>query len=251
MFGGRVDYAVGVNAGASDTGLPFRTPTEDVYGRLGFKIGGMREDGEGSKGPADTFKPWAETALHLYGFAYHSNTFFDTSDPTALPPAANDVGTAYGFGGRVQLGSLELNASWYRDRHNHGTDAGTEATAKVFSSELSYVLFPWLVPAVRVENIALDANDAAGASLPGVNAWHVMPGIAFLIRPNVKLVAVANWEHANGFPSSAATPGTLLPWAGGSGDVGAFTIAPGPSTVDARSSSSEFETIGFFFAWAI
>jgi hypothetical protein len=242
VLGGVVDYAAGLNAGASG----ISAPTEDFYGRLGFKLGGMRQDGEGSKGPEDTFKPWAETALQLYGFGYRSNTYLDT---TAGAPAANDVATTWGFGGRAQLASLELNAGWYRDRHNHGTDTATEATAKVFFGELSYVLFPWLVPVIRVENIALDTQDATGASLPSVNAWHVMPGIAFLIRPNLKLVAVANWERANGFPSSAA--GELRPWTGGAGDVGAFTIAPSPSTVDATSSSSEFETVGFFFAWAI
>ena len=247
---GRFDYAVGLNAGASG----IRAPTEDYYGRIGFKLGGMRSDGEGSTGaPQDTLRPWAETALHLYGFGYRSNTFLNntpTADGGAGAPAANDVATTWGFGARAQLGSAELNAGWYRDRHNHGTDAATEATAKVFFSELSYVLFPWLVPSIRVENIKLDTQDATGASLPSVNAWHVMPGIAFLIRPNVKLVVAANWEHANGFPSSVANGG-LLPWTGGAGDSGAFTIAPTPSTVNATDSSSEFQTISLFMAWAM
>jgi hypothetical protein len=243
MIGGMVDYAVGLNAGASG----IAAPTEDFYGRLGVKLGGMREDGEGSKGPADTFKPWAETAVHAYGFAYHANTFLDT---TAGAPAGNDVSTTFGLGARAQLESLELNAGWYHDKHNHGTDVASEATAKVFFAELSYVLFPWMVPAIRVENIALDTNDATGVALPGVNAWHIMPGIAFLIRPNLKLVVVGNYERANGFPSHVSD-GSAQPWAGGTSDVGAFTIAPSPSAPDPSSHSSEFETIGFFFAWAI
>jgi predicted porin len=189
--------------------------------------------------------------VQLYGFGYRSNTSIDPAgvgDGTTFL-ATNDVATTWGFGGRAQLDSLELNAGWYQDKHNHGTDVATEAKAKVFFGELSYVLFPWMVPAIRVENISLDAQDATGVSLPSVNAWHVMPGVAFLIRPNLKLVVVANWEKANGFPSSSA--GDLLPWAGGTSDVGAFTIAPSPSTASATSSSSEFETVGFFFAWAI
>ncbi len=245
VIAGRFDYAVGLNAGASG----ISAPTEDYYGRVGFKLGGMRSDGEGSTGAQDTLRPWAETALHLYGFGYRSNTFLDTgASPPA--PAANDVATTWGLGGRVQVGSAELNAGWYRDRHNHGTDEATEATAKVFFGELSYVFFPWLVPSIRVENIKLDTQDATGAALPSVNAWHVMPGIAFLVRPNVKLVVAANWEHANGFPSSVANGG-LLPWTGGAGDSGAFTIAPSPSTVKATDSSSEFQTISFFMAWAM
>ena len=242
VIAGRVDYALGLNAGAS--GLGVRFPTEDFYGRLGLKLGGMRLDGEDSTGPKDTFRPWAETALTLYGFGYRSNTFFDTSASPA-PVAANDVATAFGFGARAQLESAELNVGWYQDRHNHGTDAATEATARVFFGELSYVIFPWLVPSIRVENIALDISGA-----PSVDAWHVMPGIAFLIRPNVKLVVAANWEHADGFPSSAASPGTLFAWQGGAGDSGAFSIAPGPDA-SATSSASEFQSISFFLAWAL
>jgi hypothetical protein len=99
-----------------------------------------------------------------------------------------------------------------------------------------------------VEKISLDTQDATGAALPGVNAWHVMPGIAFLIRPNVKLVLAGNWEHANGFPTVGGAPSA---WTGGAGDGGAFTIAPSPSTVDAASSSSEFQTISISMAWAM
>ncbi|MFL5270783.1 MAG: hypothetical protein ACJ79E_01765 [Anaeromyxobacteraceae bacterium] len=243
VLAGRFDYALGVNAGA--TGGELRAPTEDVYGRVGVKVGGMRQDGEGANAPRDALHPWAETALHLYAFGYRTNTFLD---PATAPPGAapNDVGTALGIGARLQLASLELDLGWYRDRHGHGTDAGTPATARVGFGELSYVVFPWLVPALRVENLAL---DVAGA--PGASAWHVMPGVACLIRPNIKLVVAANWEHADGFPSSAAAPGTLFPWSGGSGDVGAFTIAPGPGATSPRATSSELETIAFFVAWAI
>ena len=246
VLGGMVDYAVGLNAGSAG----IAAPTEDFYGRVGVKLGGMRSDGEGSKGPQDTFKPWAETALHLYGFGYRSNTRIDPAgvgDGTTFL-ATNDVATTWGVGGRAQLDSLELNAGWYQDKHNHGTDSATEAKAKVFWGELSYVLFPWLVPAIRVEYISLDQQDATGASLPGVNVWHVQPGIAFLIRPNLKLVAVANWEKANGFPTAGGAPGA---WSGGSSAQGPIIIAPSPSTVDANSSSTEFESVGFFFAWAI
>jgi hypothetical protein len=246
VVGGRLDYAVGLNAGSSG----IAAPTEDFYGRVGFKLGGIRSDGEGSKGPEDTFKPWAETALHLYAFGYRSNTAIDptTVGDGTIFLATNDVATTWGVGGRAQLESLELNAGWYQDKHNHGTDVATEAKAKVLWGELSYVLFPWLVPAIRVENISLDSQDATGAARPNVSTWHVQPGVAFLIRPNLKLVAVANWERADGFPTSGA--GDLLPWTGGASAQGPITIAPGPGAA-ANSTSSEFESVGFFFAWAI
>jgi hypothetical protein len=183
----------------------------------------------------------------VYGFGYRSNTFLDTT-VTPAPPTGNDVATTFGFGARAQYGSVELNAGWYSDRHNHGTDAATAATARVFYSELSYVLFPWFVPAVRVENIALDPDGA-----PSVNAWHVQTGAAFLIRPNLKLILVANWEHANGFPGSVANPGTIFGgWSGaGSSSWGAFTIGPSPGVTDPTASSDEFQSVALFFAFAI
>ncbi len=244
---GRVDYAVGLNAGATAHVVNFST--EDFYGRLGLKLGGMRMDGEGSTGAQDTLRPWAETALTLYTFGYRSNTRLNpVTDPTGAPVGpfqSNDVATTWGVGGRFQLSSAELNVGYYNDRHNHGTDTFAAARARVFFSELSYVFFPWLVPSVRIEDIALDVDGA-----PSVNAWHVMPGVAFLIRPNLKLLAVANWEHANGFPTKVSD-GSLLPWTGGAGDWGAFTIAPSPSAASATSSSSEFQTIALFLAWAM
>ncbi len=228
---GRLGYALGANAGAS----AIKTNPENFYGHLGYKLGGMRLDGEGSTGAADALHPWAETALTVYGFGYRSNTF-----AAAGAPVPNDVANTFGFGARGQYESAELNVGWYHDDHNHGTDAGTSATAQVFFGELSYVVFPWMVPALRVENITLDPTGGTS-----VNAWHVMPGIAFLIRPNLKVSVVASWEHASGFPAPGGAPSA---WQGGSGDpAGGFTIAP----LNGAGPSSEFETIAIFLAWAI
>jgi hypothetical protein len=239
VIAGRFDYALGLNSGAS--AVSFRTPTEDFYGHVVVKLGGMRMDGEGSTGAADPLHPWAETALTVYGFGYRSNTFLKAD----APPAPSDTATTWGIGGRAQWGSADLTAGWYHEEHDHGMDDGTAATARVLWGELSYILFPWMVPAIRVEHIALDLTGS-----PSVDAWHVMPGIAFLIRPNLKVIAVANWEHANGFPSSAANPGTIFSWTGGSADWGAFTISPGPDAT-AATSSSEFQTFAVFLAWAM
>lgn len=237
---GRLGYALGVNAGAND----FRAPAESFYGYVGGKLGGLRLDGEGATGAQDPLRPWAETALTLYGFGHRSKTFLRDNAP---PLPRDDTTLTWGLGARGQYRSAELDAGWYLERHDHGTDAGTRATARVLFGELSYVLYPWMVPALRVENVALDTDQ------PTVDAWHVMPGIAFLLRANVKVTVAANWERAHGFPSSSATPGVVLPagWAGaGSGDPGAFSILPlrgaGPT-----STSSELETIAVVLAWAL
>ena len=236
---GRIDYAVGLNAGKNH-GI---NPTDNFYGRVGFKLGGMRLDGEGSSGATDPEHPWAETALGIYGFGYQSNSRLDTS---AGAPFASDTANVFGVGARGQYGSAELNVGWYSETHNHGTDTGDKVTANVLFTELSYVVFPWMVPALRVETVWLSPNGG-----PTVHDVHVQPGVAFLIRPNIKVVATFDWESAHGFPTTTVGPvgGTPGPqsWTVGASCWGPIQIAP-PASGNNR---SEFESIGIFLAWAM
>ncbi len=242
VVAGRFEYSLGLNAGKFVSGI--RVPTDNVYGHVGYKLGGMRLDGEGSAGAGDPLHPWAETALTLYAFAYRSNSRWNAG-AAATPPTtafANDVTSTFGAGLRGQLGSLELDAAYYRDEHNHGTDALGGVTAHVTFGELSYVLFPWMVPAIRVENVSLDPDGGTG-----VSDLHVMPGIAFLVRPNLRILVVGNWERASGFPSAGGAP---VAWQGGSSDWGGFVNAP-PAGAVGTETQSEFESFAIFLQWAM
>jgi hypothetical protein len=81
-----------------------------------------------------------------------------------------------------------------------------------------------------------------------VSDLHLMPGVAFLIRPNIRLVVAGNIESGNGFPQDTA--GGPLPWLGGSGDTGALVLTPS-ATSTASSKMQEFESLTFVLAWAI
>jgi hypothetical protein len=241
VLGGRVDYAAGVSTGKN--GTETKRNSENVYGQVGFKLGGMRLDGEGDKGPKDAMRPWAETAVTVDGFVYHSREYFATpaAIDTAEPPVG-DTSTTYGLAARGQLGSLELDLGYYDQKHDRGTAGLASVHADVEWAELSYVLFPWLVPAIRVERIGLRPSDG-----PDVSDVHVMPGIAFLIRPNVKAVLVANFEMAKGFPGDAS--GAPLAWAGGTGDASAF-VAAGDTSSSLTAHLNEFESVALSLAWA-
>ncbi len=237
VFRGRLGYALGLNADKVPGDARF--PTESVYGHVAYKFGGMQLDGEGSSGKPNPLKPWEEEALTLYLLGYHSNAWWSVSAPP--PPFQNDVTNTFGGGLRAQRGSLALDAGHYRSKHNHGTDALGKVTADVTYAELSYVVFPWMVPAIRFERTALD--PAGGSSSSDV---HIVPGIAFLVRPNVRVIATASWEHASGFPTDAA--GQALAWQGGAADWAPIVAAQPPS---GSSSVTELESFAAFLQWSM
>jgi hypothetical protein len=233
VLGGRLDYAAGINAGAS---ARVRDP-ENVYGHVGYKIGGMRLDGEG-KSDTNPERPWEETAITFEVFGYHAygtSNFAGTDTSGAAVTLPFDDTTNGGGGGlRAQWGSLELNSGIYYEHHSQVTvdftaGAATSATAWAHYDELSYVLFPWLVPAFRFEYFSLSPNGAPTQSL-----YRIMPGVAATVVPNVKLVVVGVIEGATGNPP------------GGWGPVGGSVMPPDATT----SVGPEFEAVTFTAAIA-
>ncbi len=250
----RFTYAVGWIASGAIAGL--RLPTsEDVYGHLGYKIGGMSLDGEGPSGAqvADAMRPWAETSLTLDAFAYHGLSLVDngTGVTAGTPVRQDDKIDAVGASIRLHLESLVLTSGIQYERHS-SPYSGTAATAEnppnpafpgapdyrvgkaiAQYNELSYVVYPWLVPGIRVEYTRLTMRpDADGVD--GANLIRVTPGVAFALRPNVKLVVTGSFERATGLPPSGS-------WGAAGG-----SIAPPVGTV----SKLEAEQINAALAWA-
>jgi hypothetical protein len=251
---GRFNYALGVAASNGLGGFN----SENWYASAGYKLGGMRLDGEGDAGPKDAMRPWAENAVTVHAFAFHSNEHFD--DVLGLGPTTNDVSLTVGGGARAQYGSAELNVGYYTQSHSRGAlgwdaaanaGAGAQVYAKVTADalygELSYVLYPWLVPVLRVEQLGLKPSGGTR-----VTDLHIMPALAFLVRPNIKVVVAGNIESANGFPSLPDATGAFAPvaWQGGSADWGAIGIGPKESSTP-TSKSQEFSSLTVFLAWAL
>jgi len=199
-YRGRFIYSLGANSGSNfDT----RT-TENATGHLGFKVGGMRLDGEGDTS-GDAQKPWAETALTVDAFGYRSASHFKNQLDPAMPAIALDDLT-YVFGAHVRgtTGSFELDAGVFNEWHNHATATGLGVKALTQYDELSYVVFPWLVPAVRLEYTSLLPDGGSR-----INDLRFIGGAACLVRPNLKLTLTGLVEHSNGAPT--------VGWASGSG----------------------------------
>ena len=225
--GGRLDYSLGINQGTNELAGTIR-PSEDFYGHIGGKIGGMRLDGEGM-GQVST-RPWEETALTVDAFAYKANSYYNND--LAAPWSSGSF--SYGGAIRGQLASLELDLEAFNQNWKHADSTGTVSNTLNIYGELSYVIYPWLIPAFRIEYTQVTDTEA-GSPLNGEKPSVVryIPGINFLLRPNVKVVVLADIES-----------GTSQPPGGWSGASGAL-IAPPPGM-----SSSEIETISFILDYA-
>jgi hypothetical protein len=123
----------------------------------------------------------------------------------------DDLTYVVGGHARATAGSFELDSGVYNEWHNHATDTGTGVKALAQYDELSYIVYPWFVPAVRLEYLGLSPDGGTR-----ISDLRVMLGAAFLIRPNLKTTLVGLVEHANGAPAGtwAAAGGFEAPAVG-------------------------------------
>ncbi len=250
----RVDYSLGWKASGLQDGLDGSMPnSQDAYAHIGFKIGGMSLDGEGPSGAqvANPKKPWADTALTVDVYGYHSLARFDsqTLDANGNPVLQDDNVNALGGQLRIDVGSFSLSSGGWVEHHSNpyvattagdpgppvvpGTADTSPGTGLVQYNELDYVVFPWFVPTVRTEYTRLWIDTANGGGTASM--LKIQPGIAFLFRPNIKLALAADIENATGTPPS-----------GDWGAAGDATIAGQPS----GKSKTEAEQITANVGWA-
>jgi hypothetical protein len=231
IAGHRFGYALGWVASGAATGLQLPN-AEDAYVHVGVKSGGVALDGEGKYGPnvSDPRKPWAEKSITLDLFAYHGIARLDNGTGivpggAASPVLQNDRFNAFGGVVRGQYDSLLVTAGVQLERHDapyQGTPATANAAGSPFPGapsyanatgvvsyeEIDYVVWPWLVPGVRVEYTRLTLD----ASAPGVDPRNggaasltrVIPGVAMLVRPNIRVVLTGDFETAYGLPPAGS-----------------------------------------------
>lgn len=236
IVGHRFGWSLGWVASSSASGLSMPN-AEDVYAHIGVKSGGVALDGEGKYGPnvPDPDKPWAERSITLDAFAYHGMNVLDngTGAVAGITPATpfpqRDRFDAVGATVHAQLDSAILTYGGQLERHLRpypgsaatanpsgdpipGAPDYTSGRAFVTYGELDYVLFPWFVPAVRAEYTRTTVESSNPASL-----LRVMPGVAMLVRPNIKVVVTGDFEKAYGLPATGS-------W----GPAGGAIVAPGP-----------------------
>jgi hypothetical protein len=225
----RLDYSVGWLASKVGDGVNNLPNAQDAYAHIGGKIGGMSLDGEGpgAQRVANVSRPWEETALTLDAFAYHGlNRFVNPNVSSAQTDTINAVGAAM----RLQIKSFTLNGGIQVEQHSRPFAASTvpdhsKASGFTQYDEINYVVFPWLVPAVRMELTQLSHKGESSATL-----MRVLPGIALLPRPNLKVVLTASIESAKNMPPGGLGSQGQTSWDG----AGAFAAPTTPNKTEVK-----------------
>ncbi len=177
--GGRLAYAAGYVSGV---GHQSHAP-QDFYGRLEYKLGGMRLDGIG--GATDS-QPWRETSVKLGAFGYAGNA------PLGDPEMATQDDRFWIAGGDLTLHWRDLNlmgayAVQRNDRPSLAEPMEETESWFVFS-QADYVVYPWLIPSIRYEH----------KSVAGESADRIAPSVYVLIYANVRALAQASIERPEG-----------------------------------------------------
>jgi hypothetical protein len=199
VVGCRFGYAAGLAAG---TNLDTRN-SANIYAHAGYKLGGSTMDGEGTEGaPQDLAH---EESVTLDAFAYRSVSRF--SDPAMA--LTKDTSLTFGGVARLQYHELELDTGVFVQSDDHVYMDSTKVTTVAQWNELSWLAYPWLVVAGRVEylRVALDGVNSVGD-------LRMTPGVQALVRPNIRFSLTMPIERANGAPDGgweaaglAAAPG--------------------------------------------
>jgi thiol-disulfide isomerase/thioredoxin len=218
VLGGRFDYATGIAAG---TNIDYRN-SSNLYAHLGYKLGASTLDGENTGGVAQDLEH--EQSLTMDAFIYRSSSQFTDGANAAVGDTALTVGGAI----RGQAAGLELDVGVYTQKDDHIAAGSQSVTTIAQWDEASYLLYPWLVAAVRLDYLHVKPNGGDTAT-----SLKVTPGIAALLRPNLKLAITVPIEHATGTAD--------VTW-----EVAGLSVAP-----EAGSSVTELEsvTIGLFTAF--
>ncbi|HHT9136374.1 MAG TPA: hypothetical protein ACFYEK_03925 [Candidatus Wunengus sp. YC60] len=178
--------------------------SKDYYARISYKIGGMGVLGGGAvEESKKTTENWQEKSLTLSSFFYRGNAGF-FNDPVGGTGWHSEGNHFWRYGMEADFSWWNFNffgaATYFRDRTMNdvtiGSESGSNFDADLYTAELRWVALPWVIPAVRFENMnpSYDAGD-----IDSFNRYST--DITVLIRANVKFVIGAAFTDG-GAPKS-------------------------------------------------
>jgi hypothetical protein len=185
VIDGRFDYAAGLVAGSNvDT-----RNSANVYGHVGYKVGGATLDGEGPT-PTDLDH---EHAITADAYAYRAISHFADVNMTTT----KDIAVVVGGHVRAQWENLEFNTGVFVETDDHAVLDGPQITTVAHYDEASWMVYPWLVVGARLDY--LQVTPSGGSTVSDV---RVTPGVVALVRPNLRFSLIMPIERASGQPDA-------------------------------------------------
>ncbi len=203
MAQGRFGWSAGIVEG-------FGNPhaDKDYYAHVTYKFGGLPLDGviEGGAAPNNA-RPYVDNSVTIGTFVY-------TGTGSLISDSAAQDNKFTMFGGDVNI---------YYDRYNlfggigvrhdeqpYLGSPGLGVNSTVWFAELDVTVFPWLLPGIRYEAWNGETPDPQNpGQVVSYTDSQLIPGIVFLIRPNVKVVLKGQFAKLNANNESKLEPGTV------------------------------------------
>ena len=176
--------------------------SKDYYARISYKIGGMGVLGGGTVEESQkATENWQDNSLTLSGFFYRGNAGFFNDPEVGSRLSWHSSGNHFWrYGAEADFYWWNFNlfgaATYFRDNTSSdviiGGESGRNFDADLYTAELRWVALPWIVPAVRFENMnpSYDVDD--------INSFNTLSAnITVLIRANVKFTVGAAFADHN------------------------------------------------------
>jgi len=178
----RFKYLFGLTNGSGDS--PDNNSKKDFYYRTAFKLWGMGFDGAGAE-LEESLKQtenWQDNSITVGHFGYFgANT---ASDVAGLGRKYNIDFIRLGVDFRINYQDLDLVGAYlWGDDENPAND-GFDVGSSLFFCEANYVFFPWLVGALRFEDLNFKGPNSE--DLNEIKKFIVSATVS--IRANLKVV---------------------------------------------------------------
>lgn len=195
---GRVIFSGGIVNG-NGSGVPGHTGSfddnnsKDIYGRIAYKLGGLRADGSGqSSSKVTIFGASVDNTLQVGGFAYRGKALVEVEheeehgEEMEMGEEEEEEESSVVNGFRrtgvdilARYGRLEVRGAYMTAKDDDPHGEGEALNAESFSVQGQVLIFPWMVAMGRWERVLFEHE------LDDVTRF--IPNITILLRANIKI----------------------------------------------------------------
>lgn len=186
------DEGEGGHDGGDAHGLTFldNNSSKDVYWRASYKFFGTTMTGrERGSAPGGESRNWIDNSFRVGTFGIRGQ-----GRGGELLLEEEDY-LRYGVDVDLWYRDLNLFGAYMWGRNERpGHDALLEFESRSWFAQADYVVFPWLIPAIRYEVASFDpimeGDELVAPAMPSIR--RLVPGVNLLIRANVRFSVEAN-----------------------------------------------------------